>query len=49
LGGANAAAISPIAVEAVRRIDVLFDIERGINGGSAKNVCRCGGKKAHLF
>ena len=26
------AAISPIALEAVRRIDALFDIERGING-----------------
>jgi transposase len=24
--------ISPVALEAVRRIDVLFDIERGING-----------------
>jgi hypothetical protein len=30
--GGNAAAISPVALEAVRRIDVLFDIERGING-----------------
>ena len=30
--GRNAAAISPIALEAVRRIDALFDIERGING-----------------
>jgi hypothetical protein len=30
--GKNAAAISPVALEAVRRIDVLFDIERGING-----------------
>jgi transposase len=30
--GRNAAAISPIALEAVRRIDGLFDIERGING-----------------
>ncbi|MET4071282.1 hypothetical protein ABID58_006094 [Bradyrhizobium sp. S3.2.6] len=28
----NAAAISPIALEAVKRIDALFDIERGING-----------------
>ena len=27
--------ISPIAVEAVRRIDALFDIERAINGQSA--------------
>lgn len=30
--GKNAAAISPVALEAVRRIDALFDIERGING-----------------
>lgn len=34
--GKNAAAISPIALEAVKRIDVLFDIERGINGQSAE-------------
>jgi transposase len=33
--GKNAAAISPVALEAVRRIDVLFDIERGINGLAA--------------
>jgi len=30
--GKTAPAISPIALEAVRRIDALFDIERGING-----------------
>ncbi|GJD98778.1 IS66 family transposase [Methylobacterium isbiliense] len=30
--GKNAAVISPIALEAVRRIDALFEIERGING-----------------
>jgi hypothetical protein len=30
--GENAGAISPVALEAVRRIDALFDIERGING-----------------
>jgi transposase len=34
--GKNAAAISPIALEAVRRIDALFDVERGINGQSAE-------------
>jgi transposase len=34
--GKNVAAISPIALEAVKRIDVLFDIERGINGHSAE-------------
>jgi transposase len=33
--GATATVISPIAFEAVRRIDVLFDIEREINGQSA--------------
>ncbi len=31
----NAAAISPVALEAVKRIDALFDIEREINGLSA--------------
>jgi hypothetical protein len=39
----NAAAISPIALEAVKRIDALFDIERGINGQSAEE--RLGGRK----
>jgi transposase len=34
--GKSAAAISPIALEAVKRIDALFDIERGINGQSAE-------------
>lgn len=34
--GAVAGAISPVALEAVRRIDVLFDIEREINGLSAE-------------
>jgi transposase len=29
--GKNAVAISPIALEAVKRIDMLFDIERDIN------------------
>ena len=38
--GNNAAAISPIALEALRRIDALFDIERGINGQSAKERLR---------
>src|SRR3984957_8173253 len=38
--GKNAAAISPIALEAVRCIDVLFDIERGINGLSAEERLR---------
>ena len=33
--GKTAAVISPIALEAVRRIDALFAIERGINGLSA--------------
>ena len=38
--GKNAAAISPIALEAVRRIDALFDIERAINGQSAEERLR---------
>lgn len=33
--GKVAAPISPLALEAVRRIDALFEIERGINGRSA--------------
>jgi len=33
--GKNAGAISPIALEAVKRIDALFEIERGINGVAA--------------
>ena len=33
--GKRATPISPIALEAVRRIDGLFDIERGVNGLSA--------------
>jgi transposase len=38
--GKNAPAISPIALEAVKRIDVLFNIERGINGLSAEERLR---------
>ncbi len=38
--GKKAAAISPIALEAVKRIDALFDIERGINGQSAEQRLR---------
>ena len=34
--GKDAAPISPLALEAVKRIDVLFDIERAINGESAE-------------
>jgi transposase len=33
--GKTAAAISPLALEAVKRIDALFEIERAINGKSA--------------
>ena len=33
--GKRAAPISPVALEAVTRIDALFDIERGINGEPA--------------
>jgi transposase len=38
--GKKATAISPIALEAVRRIDALFDIERGINGHGAEERLR---------
>src|SRR5665647_2817838 len=38
--GKNAAAISPVALEAVKRIDVLFDIERAINGINADERLR---------
>jgi hypothetical protein len=38
--GKKAAAISPIALEAVKRIDALFDIERGINGQSTEQRLR---------
>jgi hypothetical protein len=38
--GKTAAAISPIALEAVKRIDALFDIERDINGQSAEERLR---------
>ena len=38
--GKTAAAISPVALEAVRRIDALFDIERDINGLSAEERLR---------
>jgi transposase len=38
--GKNAAAISPIALEAVKRIDVLFDIERDINGRGVEERLR---------
>jgi transposase len=34
--GKTASVISPLALEAVRRIDALFDIERSINGESAE-------------
>jgi hypothetical protein len=34
--GKKAIALSPIAIEIVRRIDVLFEIERPINGKSAE-------------
>ena len=34
--GKNAPPISPLALEAVKRIDLLFDIERGIKGKTAE-------------
>ena len=38
--GKNAPAISPVALEAVKRIDALFDIERAINGLRAEERLR---------
>jgi transposase len=38
--GKRATVISPIALEAVKRIDALFDIERGINGQNAEQRLR---------
>src|SRR5215207_6443910 len=38
--GKNAAAISPVALAAVKRIDALFDIERDINGRNAEDRLR---------
>jgi transposase len=38
--GKTAAAISPVALEAVKRIDELFDIERAINGLSTEERLR---------
>ena len=38
--GKNAPPISPMALEAVKRIDVIFDIERDINGLSADERLR---------
>ena len=38
--GKSVPAISPIALEAVKRIDALFDIERTINGASAEERLR---------
>jgi len=38
--GKQAPAISPVALEAVKRIDALFDIERSINGLSAAERLR---------
>ena len=35
--GQTPAAVSPLALEAVRRIDALFEIERSINGRSAEH------------
>jgi hypothetical protein len=38
--GKTAPAISPMALEAVKRIDVIFDVERDINGLSAAERLR---------
>jgi transposase len=44
--GKNAPPISPIALEAVKRIDALFDIEREINGLTAEERLRARRKES---
>ena len=44
--GKNAAPISPIALEAVKRIDAIFDIEREINGAAAKERLAARGSRS---
>jgi transposase len=44
--GKNAPPISPIALEAVKRIDALFDIEREINGLTAEQRLRARRKES---
>jgi transposase len=43
--GKNAPPISPLALEAVKRIDALFDLERAINGQSSEQ--RLAARRAH--
>src|SRR4051812_30944165 len=45
--GKNAVVISPIALEAVRRIDALFEIERVINGRSTAERLRGAQRAEH--
>jgi transposase len=47
--GQNAAVISPIALEAVKRIDALFEIERGLNGCSAAERLRVRQERSALL
>ena len=47
--GKNAGAISPIALEAVKRIDALFEIERGINGVALLSGCASARSKARRY
>jgi transposase len=44
--GKNPAPISPIALEAVKRIDAIFDIEREINGVTAKERLAARGSRS---
>ena len=46
--GKNAAPISPIALEAVKRIDAIFDIEREINGHAPRSGSLRGSRSAPL-
>ena len=47
--GKTTAAISPLALEAVRRIDALFDIEREINGNPRQSVWPPVGNEVRLW
>ena len=46
--GKNVPPISPIALEAVKRIDAIFDVERDINGLATRSGCRAPERSAAL-
>ena len=47
--GKKEIALSPIAIEIVRRIDALFEIERSINGKSADHARLSGRRRARRW